>query len=615
MEKTVSIICLLFILTLNIFPQNNKYAWIPGIQFELPSQKNNLENIVKDINNKKEISFVIVTGNLSKNSKSEEIDSAKLILDELQVPYHIIPGFDDVKLNERCFREFKDLWNGDKFAFNSNGIEYIGINCGIFMQERGHFRIEDLQWLDSTLTKLADTEQVFFYSNFPAENGIDNLYEITNRLSTHNIKSILFSFQKLNPPGNVNGIPVLSETPAIVENSNWKYTIVENTTDSVFFSNVTDQGIQGISTRLPKITLKSNRVDSVQFINFTPNALNNETSVKANVLWKKELKETTIGTLVTSENNIYETTLNGNIFCFDNHGELEWENKSGESILSRLAVTDSIIVAGTVEGDLISFSAESGKIIQTIGLNESVTSPLLTIDAEYNGTPTTGIIAGTSHGSLYCYDIKSFEMIWENHSARELITSEPALTNERLIYCCRDGFIYCIDAASGIINWKLLINNSSNAPIQCKSVSDNKSIFVASPDKNIVSIDLMLGKVTWKKDIFNAYNSIGISESRENIYIKSCKDNFFIVSAKSGKLVKNIKIGFGIDPDPGNIIEWNKNILFSSQNGIIYLIDKNYKCNPLLFLGTGTIKDIINIRDNIFAASNIDGKIIVFRLE
>ena len=36
-----------------------------------PRRKINLENIVNDINNKKEISFAIVTGNISKNGKNE----------------------------------------------------------------------------------------------------------------------------------------------------------------------------------------------------------------------------------------------------------------------------------------------------------------------------------------------------------------------------------------------------------------------------------------------------------------------------------------------------------------------------------------------------------------
>ena len=98
-------------------------------------------------------------------------------------------------------------------------------------------------------------------------------------------------------------------------------------------------------------------------------------------------------------------------------------------------------------------------------------------------------------------------------------------------------------------------------PSLCKPVSDEKSVFIASPDKNISSIDLMLGRATWQKDNFDAYNSIGISENKEDIYIKGYKNNFYIISAKNGKLIKNIKIGFGTDTSPTNIIEWNKNIL------------------------------------------------------
>ena len=99
-----------------------------------------------------------------------ELDTAKSILDNLKVPYYIIPGNDDARLNENCYTEFKDLWKDNKFAFNYKGIEHIGLNCGIFMCERGHFQVEDLQWLDSILANVPDTEQVFFYSNFPDEN-------------------------------------------------------------------------------------------------------------------------------------------------------------------------------------------------------------------------------------------------------------------------------------------------------------------------------------------------------------------------------------------------------------------------------------------------------------
>jgi outer membrane protein assembly factor BamB len=207
-------------------------------------------------------------------------------------------------------------------------------------------------------------------------------------------------------------------------------------------------------------------------------------------------------------------------------------------------------------------------------------------------------------------------MIWENHSAQGIIADEPLLVNDRIIYGSRDGYLYCVDAKSGVINWKLLINNSNdNSPFLCKPVFNEKSVFVVSLDNNIFSIDLLLGRAIWQKNNFDAYNSIGIGNSKEDIYIKSYKDNFFIVSAKNGKLVKDIEIGFGIDTAPGNILEWNNNILFGSQNGKIYLIDKNYKWDTLFYLGTGGVQNIYHVKDNIFAASDIDGKIVVFKLE
>jgi outer membrane protein assembly factor BamB len=616
MKKITLIVYLSFLFTHNILPQNYKYAWIPGIQSELPSKKNNIENIVKDINNKKEISFVIITCSLSKDGKNEGIDSAKTVLDELKVPYFILPGYDDVELNESCFREFKDLWKDNKFAFNYKGIEHIGLNCGIFMHENGHFRVEDTKWLDSLLATLPDNEQVLFYSDFPTETGIDNMSEVTNLLSTHNIKAILFSFQKLHPPANVNGIPVLSEKSIPDDSNYWKYSLVENTPDSLYLFEVTNNGIGEMQECIAKNISKISKIDSIQFINFTSNPLNKSTSIKANVLWQKNLKETLSAPIIATRTNIYAATENGNIYCFDYSGSLLWQNKTGETIFSKPVLSDSILIAGSVEGDLISLNATNGKIIQTIGLNEPVTSQLITFDAEYNGSSTACIIAGTSQGSLYCYTINSFEMVWDNHSAQGLIASEPLLVNDRIIYGSRDGYLYCVDASSGIINWKLLINNSIyNSPILCKPVSDDKNTFISPPDKNILSIDLMLGKTNWQKNNFDASNSIEISKSKEYIYIKSCKDNFFIVSAKNGKLVKEIRVGYGHDTAPGNILEWNKNILFASQNGIIYLIDKNYKWDPLLYTGTGSIPNIYNVNDNIFAASNNDGKIVVFRLE
>lgn len=616
MKKITLIITLFFLFSLNILPQNYKYAWISGIHFELPPVKSELQNIVNDINNKKEISFVIITGNISKNSKNEEIDSAKKILDNLSIPYYLIPGTNDAKLNENCNMEFKDLWKDNKFAFSFKGIKFIGLNNGIFMHESGHYRVEDLQWLDSVLSKTPDTEEVFFYSNYPAENSIDNLVEVTNRLSSHNLKAIFFSVQKDNPPANIEGTPVITENSGISDFNGWKYTLLENIRDSIILQNVTSASTGETATGFIKNNANSSMADTVQFKNYTQEAEKNITGIKANVLWQKDLKRTLSAPVLAEGNKIFAATNNGDVFCFDSNGNILWQNKSGGRIISRPAATDSILITGTVEGDLISFNTVNGKIIQTIGLNEPITSQLITIDAEYNGAPATGVVAGTAKGSLYCYDVTSFEMIWQNQSAQRVIASEPLYINNRIIYGSGDGHLYCVDAKAGVLNWKLLLSsNVNNSPALCSPVANEKSTFIAAPGKNITSVDLLLGKAVWQKNNLDAANSMGISNNLENIYVKGYKDNFLIVSAKTGKIIKDIKVGFGIDSSPSPILEWNRNIIFSSQNGNIYLIDKNYNCNPLFYLGRGGIQSIIHIQENIFAASTIDGKIIVFSIE
>ena len=614
MKKITLIINLFFLFSFNILSQNYQYAWIPGIQFELPPARNFLENIVNDINNKKEISFVIITGSCSKDGKNEELDSVKNILNSLKVPYYIAPGTNDAQLNESCDIKFKDLWKDNKFEFDYNGTDYIGLNSGAFNRGKGHFRIEDLLWLDSLSAGLPAGKQLFIYSDFPGENGIDNLFEITNRLNNSIINAFFFSFQKAVPPAVFAGIPVISRKSAIDDENGWKYSLVKNTTDSIFIYNVTSSGIREKYEGFARNSSKAGKTDSVQFENFT-SLTSKKSGIKAELLWQKNLNRTVLAPITAEGNNLYVPAYNGDIFCFDTSGSLVWQNNCAETIVSKPAISDSTLVLGTVSGDLISFNARSGKIIQTIGLNEPVTSRLTTTEAEYNGNSVIGVVAGTSKGSLYCYDINSFEQIWENHSAQGTIASEPLIINDRIIYGSSDGFLYCVDAKSGIINWKLLINNHGQMPFLCKPVSDGKSTFIASPDKNISSIDLMLGKTSWQKNNYDAYNSIGISDNKEEIYLKSYKDNFLIISAKTGKLIRNINVGFGLDTSPADILEWNKNILFASENGKIYLIDKSFKVYPLLFLGTSGVQNMCLLKDNIFAASTIDGKIFVFKLE
>ena len=80
-----------------------------------------------------------------------------------------------------------------------------------------------------------------------------------------------------------------------------------------------------------------------------------------------------------------------------------------------------------------------------------------------------------------------------------------------------------------------------------------KMCYVSSPDKFISAIDLSLGTTAWRKNDFNSWESIGISQDKKKIFVKSILDKFYIVSASDGKLIKEVKVGYSLDTMPNQL--------------------------------------------------------------
>ncbi|MGE5456772.1 MAG: hypothetical protein ACM3RX_00295, partial [Methanococcaceae archaeon] len=124
---------------------------------------------------------------------------------------------------------------------------------------------------------------------------------------------------------------------------------------------------------------------------------------------------------------------------------------------------------------------------------------------------------------------------------------------------------------------------------------------------------LLLGKTNWRKDA-QAWESIGISSQKDLLYVKGFSDKFYFLSPKNGKVIKEINMKSGIDTTPETLMNYQGNIIISSANGIVNVIDKNYNLKPLFFAGTSRLLDIQQLAENIFAVSDMDGKIFVFRI-
>ena len=338
------------------------------------------------------------------------------------------------------------------------------------------------------------------------------------------------------------------------------------------------------------------------------------------LIWQKEINLNASIPLLVSGEKIFITAHDGNIFCFDLNGNLIWGYETGGTLISKPAADNDILAAGTIEGDLFSIDAASGEVLQVIGLGEAITSDLIIIDIFNNGNKSKGIVLGTQKGNLYCYDLFTFELIWKNNSAGESILGKLLLIKNRIIFGSRDKYLYCIDAKTGIINWKwknskLKETSGQNSnPKNCIPAADEKHVYIIDqPNKILTAIDLLLGTPVWQKKDFKVSNSIGVSREGKKLFLPGAPGNFYIISAADGKLIKEIKMESGSEKSYTEPAEWNNNILSGSSSGKIYLIDSQFNWKTIIFMDESIIS-VNSIIGNIFTALSSNGRIIVFKI-
>jgi outer membrane protein assembly factor BamB len=606
--KIVLSILISLLIAVSTFAQNYKYAWITDLHIGAPGADDDLRLVVNDINKRKEIKFVIATGDIAEKGRNVELGLAKRILDSLKIDYYIIPGNHDTKWSESGCTKFIELWGDDKFKFDYQNVRHIGINSGIpWRGGGGHVSVEHLDWLKNVLKETPTDQEIIFYIHHPLDGDVDNWFEVTNLLSSYNVKAIFIGHGHANLMMNFAGIPSAMGRSTLSRPKFPGYTLIDLKKDSIKLFEVKVDSIPqlwgSIGRKLQNEVIK---IDSSQFIKY---------SNKVEIPWQKDLKKSYSTSLQVDKNKIFSSAVDGNVSCFDLQGNLVWQNNLGRTIFSRSAIVENILAVATIEGDLITINSSTGEIIQTLGLAEALTSQLMITDIEYNGEMRKAIVAGTSSGKVYCYDLKNLELIWENASATLMIETLPLVIQDKIIFGSWDNYMYCLSKSTGSLIWKWTENkNFYYSPAACWPVSDGKNVFVSSPDKFISAIDLSLGTTSWRKKDFNAWESIGISENKKKIFVKSILDKFYIASASDGKLIKEIKVGYSLDTMPNQLSDWDENIIFGSKNGTVYLIDKKYNIHPLYFMGTSRIISVQHITNSTFVASNMDGKIILFQI-
>lgn len=224
----------------------------------------------------------------------------------------------------------------------------------------------------------------------------------------------------------------------------------------------------------------------------------------------------------------------------------------------------------------------------------------------------SAIVFGTSTGKVYCYDFETLQEYWVNTNSKEMISSKPIYIDNKILFTSRDGFLYCLDARTGLMTWRWKEKADTDLS-DSHIIHDDRRVYVVSDDGNLYGINLLLGRMEWKSDRYRLFQNIGLSSDGKSIYGITRNNIFVIFNNTNGRVEKEIRMNEKYIQSIAPPFEDNGKIYFTN-NSTINFIDSKNAVHKVLFMGNAPAHPITKVGNNKYLVSNIDGRIIIFTL-
>jgi outer membrane protein assembly factor BamB/predicted phosphodiesterase len=608
--KKFILLFLLFV-TLSAFAQHKpfRFAFLSDTHIGSPngSAEEDLRRTVRDINAMDDIAFVVITGDITELGTNSELATAKRIFDSLDVPYYIIPGNHDTGWSESGGMMYTTVFGYDKFSFNYEGIQFMGCPSGPYVRmSDGHVPRNAVNWLDSELNKLAPGQPVIFLNHYPMDPGLDNWYEITDRLRKKNTWAILCGHGHANKAMSFEDIPgVMGRSNLRAKASIGGYNLVDVSRDSIIFS----ERRPGVETLTPwtGVKLLNHNYEINKKFNRPDFSINDKYSfIKAS--WTVSSDANIISTPAVFGDNVIVGNQSGKVVCLSLKGGNEkWSFLADGPIFSSPAIAKESVVFGSCDGYIYCLKM-NGKLKWKTKTKAAVL-----------GSPLAGddfILIGGSDGIFRMLDLATGAVKWNFSGLEGPVVSTPVRYEDKIIFGAWDRHLYAVGASDGKLIWKW--NNGSTvrnySPASCIPVASNGVIYIVAPDRYITAIDAEKGTTLWRNNDATVRESIGMSADSKWIYGKTMQDTIVAYAASREKqsAAWKMHVGFGYEHVPSMLIEKNGIVYFGTKSGVVYAIDPLTKTVRWAHKIDNSMVNTVNVigTDRV-VASTMDGKIVL----
>ena len=601
---------ILFIFSFVSQAQEFKFAFVTDTHIGSPNgvAEEDLQRTIEDINSLEDLDFVLLTGDITEMGTDEEIELAKSIIEELEIPYYIVPGNHDTGWSESGGVSFIREFGSDKFVFEHDGYKIIGCASGPYVRmSDGHIPRDAIVWLDQVLAETPEDQPIIFVNHYPLDNSLDNWYEATDRLKNYNTQFAICGHGHRNKAMDFEGIPgTMGRSNLRAKEEVGGYNIVEITPENAIFRERTPGGTTAEAWREIPLGKRSFDSDSIYE---RPSYAVNDSFPQVQKKWEFHSDANVISTPAYLDGKVIFGNSTGMVQALSAEtGKVIWSYNTEGGIFSSPAVSGKSLIFGSGDGNIYALDAASGKLNWKAKTEHSVLgSPVVE-----NGL----VYIGGSDGKFRALDAETGSEKWVFKGLTGPVVSTPLLYEGQVIFGAWDKNLYALDKESGNLNWKWN-NGSPNrmfSPAMVIPVAHEDVIYIVAPDRYLTAIDAKSGETLWRTNEATVRESLGISEDGKRLFGKTMNDEVVIFEAnrEEPKMLKRINTKFGYDHVPSMLFEQNGQVLFGTRNGVVYSIDpETEKINWKFKIDHSMVNTIRIIDDGKLLASTMDGKVVL----
>lgn len=504
---------------------------------------------VEDINNNKEINFVIIAGDVTEFGNDREIRLAKSVLDKLNKPYYIVAGNHDSKWSESGCNTFAKEFGYEHFEFEAEGIKFIGTNSGPNMRMApALLPRESVVWLDSIVKNSDPRQPMVFVNHYPMDTSMLNYFQVLDILKQTNIQLVMGGHWHTDRSMNYEGIPgILGRSTQSAGREGAGYNVVSIIGSQIQIA----EKLVGKEEKAPWYTMQMTVAEpfykrSQLAEGKRPDFSVNDKYPEISEIWTIQDDSDIGSAAVTNGKYVVYANTAGEIKALNKStGSVIWSYKTDGKIYSTPAIEKNRVVVGSTDNNIYCFDLKSGKLNWKHQCDKSVL-----------GSPTIFkklVYIGASDNRFRALDLKSGILKWSYGDIKGFIESKPLVDDYQVVIGDWANTLYSFDTKSGKLQWKWTNGKGRMlSPAAVWPVKAQGKIFIVTPERLTYAIEATSGGMIWKSD--GGRESIGVSPKGDRIYVKTMKDwvNSLSTFERYPEYLwkSDTKIGYDIAPTP-----------------------------------------------------------------